>query len=107
MANAQGRLPAAKEAERGGTLHHNEVKLAAAIVFAVLLTIVLVGLAAGVGRAAELVDIVAARPCSAIAGDRVSASGNCSASDLNAVSKFSRYFGRSPDRLGLSGGEED
>ncbi|MGX4769557.1 multicopper oxidase family protein [Bradyrhizobium guangdongense] len=35
---------------------------------------------AGPGSAAELVDIVAARPCSAIAGDRVAASGNCTAS---------------------------
>jgi FtsP/CotA-like multicopper oxidase with cupredoxin domain len=32
------------------------------------------------GHAAELRDIVAARPCSAIAGDRVGASGNCAAS---------------------------
>jgi FtsP/CotA-like multicopper oxidase with cupredoxin domain len=65
---------------REAALHHNKVESLLAVVFTVLFTIVLIGLAAGVGDAAELVDIVAARPCSAIAGDRVGASGNCSAS---------------------------
>ncbi|QIP02982.1 multicopper oxidase family protein [Bradyrhizobium symbiodeficiens] len=36
--------------------------------------------AGGPASAAELVDIVATRPCSAIAGDRIAASGNCTAS---------------------------
>lgn len=43
---------------------------------------ILIGLMANPGpvSAAELIDMVASRPCSAIAGDRVGASGNCSAS---------------------------
>ena len=61
-------------------MHHKEVEPAAAIGITILLTIILVGLPTGFGRAAELVDIVAARPCSGIAGDRAGASGNCSAS---------------------------
>jgi FtsP/CotA-like multicopper oxidase with cupredoxin domain len=67
------------------TLHHKQIKPATAIGITILLTIIFSGLLRGAACAAELFDIVTARPCSAITGDRVGASGNCSASSDHKI----------------------
>lgn len=61
-------------------MQRHAIERAASMVGNVFIQVVLTGALTAVSSAAELIDIVTARPCSSIAGDRVGASGNCSAS---------------------------